>query len=300
MNTEERTRPRVSDRNPTSFDTVRPRLCGIAYRVIGSAGEADDVVQETWIRCRLADRSEVRDPAAFLATTTTRLAINVIQSARARRETSIASPRPEAADKQADPMRDVVQREALALAVGVLLARLSPTERAAYVLREAFDYPHREIAAVLSLTEVNARQLVARARRRLCNGNARAVSVPTQERLCDTVALAARTGAARTARAAACRRHRGGCERCRRAGPGRLVAKRSRSGGRMTQAAPIRPLRSATGLRFRGGCHTSPLCPVLAVAPLVPGRPGDRDGRSARAGRHPTKSRRTSKWTSRC
>ena len=158
---------RVSDADTASFQTVRPRLFGIAYRVLGSAAEAEDVVQDTWIRWQGTDRSKVRDAAGFLATTTARLAINVGQSARARRETSFG-PRPvEPVDAGADPTLAVERREALELAVRTLLENLSPTERAVYVLREAFDCPYREIADRLALSEVNARQLATRARRRL-------------------------------------------------------------------------------------------------------------------------------------
>ena len=157
----------VCDADAASFQTVRPRLFGIAYRVLGSATEADDVVQDTWIRWQGTDRSKVRDAAAFLATTTTRLAINVGQSARARREISI-EPRPvERADTEADPALGAEQREAFELAVRILLEKLSPTERAVFVLREAYDYPYRQIAELLELSELNARQLATRARRRL-------------------------------------------------------------------------------------------------------------------------------------
>jgi RNA polymerase sigma-70 factor (ECF subfamily) len=157
----------VSDSDVASFRTVRPRLFGIAYRVLGSASEADDVVQDAWIRWQRADRSNVRDAGAFLAATTTRLAINVGQSARARHETSFG-PRPvEPVDAAGDPSVAVEQGEALELAVRALLENLSPTERTVYVLREAFDYPYRQIAEHLGLSEVNARQLATRARRRL-------------------------------------------------------------------------------------------------------------------------------------
>ena len=136
----------VSDTDATSFHTVRPRLFGIAYRVLGSATEADDVVQDAWIRWQRTDRSKVRDTAAFLATTTTRLAINVDQSARARHEIYVEPQPLEAIDTGADPSLGAEQREALELAVRTLLEKLSPTERAAYLLREAFDYPYRQIA----------------------------------------------------------------------------------------------------------------------------------------------------------
>ena len=157
----------VSAADADAFHTMRPRLFGIAYRVLGSATEADDVVQEAWIRWQGTDRSRVRDATAYLAATTTRLAINVGQSARARHETPI-DPRPvEPVDTEADPSLRAEQREAFELAVRTLQEKLCPTERAAYVLREAFDYPYRQIADLLAVSEVNSRQLVTRARRRL-------------------------------------------------------------------------------------------------------------------------------------
>ena len=184
----------VSDADAASFHTVRPRLFGIAYRVLGSATEADDVVQDTWIRWQGTDRSKVRDAAAFLATTTTRLAINVGQSARARHETSIG-PRPvESVDSEADPASGAEQREALELAVRTLLETLSPSERAVYVLREAFDYPYRQIAEILALSELNARQIVTRARRRLSGEHRRPVRTAEQQRLLDAFVAAAQTG----------------------------------------------------------------------------------------------------------
>jgi RNA polymerase sigma-70 factor (ECF subfamily) len=157
----------VSPADAASFHTVRPRLLRIAGRVLGSASEADDVVQDTWIRWQGADRSKVRDAPAFLAATTTRLAINVGQSARARRETYMGPQSVEAVDAAADPSLGVEQRDALEHAVRRLLEELSPTERAVYVLREAFDCPYRQIAELLALSEVNARQILVRARRRL-------------------------------------------------------------------------------------------------------------------------------------
>ena len=184
----------VSYADAASFHTVRPRLFGIAYRVLGSATEAEDVVQDTWIRWQGTNRSKVRDAGAFLAATTTRLAINVGQSARARRETSIASVPVEEVDTGADPSLGAEQREALALAVRALLEKLSPIERAAYVLREAFDYPYRQIAELLALSEVNARQLVTRARRRLSGEHRRPVRPGEQQLLLDAFVAAAQTG----------------------------------------------------------------------------------------------------------
>jgi RNA polymerase sigma-70 factor, ECF subfamily len=184
----------VSAADAASFHTVRPRLFGIAYRVLGSANEADDVVQDTWIRWQAADRSNVRDAAAFLAATTVRLAINVTQSARARRETQVHPSLPEPADDRADPTLAIEQREALELAVRILLEKLSPAERAVYVLREAFDYPYRQIAQVLGLSEANARQLAVRARRRRFDEIRRPAAGPEEQVLLDAFVAAAQTG----------------------------------------------------------------------------------------------------------
>jgi RNA polymerase sigma-70 factor, ECF subfamily len=184
----------VSQADAALFQTTRPRLFGIAYRVLGSAAEAEDVVQETWIRWQGTDRSEVRDAAAFLATTTMRLAINVAQSARARRETDIGPRLVDAVDAAADPSLDAERTEALESAMRMLLQKLYPAERAAYVLREAFDYPYRHIAQVLALSEANARQLVTRARRRLGGEHRRPVGATQHQRLLDAFVTAARTG----------------------------------------------------------------------------------------------------------
>jgi RNA polymerase sigma-70 factor, ECF subfamily len=184
----------VSVADAASFQQVRQRLFGIAYRVLGSATDADDVVQDAWIRWHRTDRTEVRDTASFLATTTTRLAINVIQSARARRETHIEPQLIDRVDTRADPLLDAQQGEALELAVGALLEKLSPAERAVYVLREAFDYPYRKISEVLPLSEANARQLITRARRRLGGEHRRSIDAREQQRFLDAFVVAAKTG----------------------------------------------------------------------------------------------------------
>ena len=149
-----------------AFLSVRSRLFGIAYRMLGSATEAEDVVQEAWVRWQGTDRSVVRNPAAFLTTTVTRLAINAATSARARRETYVGPWLPEPVDTSDDPALGAERAEALEIATLVLLERLAPVERAVYVLREAFDYPYRRVAEILGLTEANARQLARRARER--------------------------------------------------------------------------------------------------------------------------------------
>ncbi len=189
----EPTRPRRSA-EVALFQAERPRLFGIAYRVLGSASEAEDVVQETWFRWHGTDRGKVRDVSAFLAKTTTRLAINVSQSARARRETQVDTWLVDRLDAATDPSADAVRSDALEAGVRMLMQKLSPAERAAYVLREAFDYPYGHIARVLALSEANARQLVNRARRRLCGEHRRPVGATDHQRLLDAFVAAAQTG----------------------------------------------------------------------------------------------------------
>jgi RNA polymerase sigma-70 factor (ECF subfamily) len=178
----------------SAFLSVRPRLFGIAYRMLGSAVEAEDIVQDVWLRWQTSDRSLVRDAAAFLATTTTRLAINVMQSARARRETDVGPWLPEPVDTSADPGAGAERGEALELGIQVLLEKLSPTERAAYILREAFEYAYRDIANVLRLQEANARQLVTRARQHLANGRRSPANATDQRRLLAAFMAAAHKG----------------------------------------------------------------------------------------------------------
>lgn len=157
------------------FVSARPRLFEIAYRVLGSVSEAEDVVQEAWLRWQRTDRSVVLNPTAFLATTTTRLALNVAQSARRRRETYADAWFPEPADAGIGPEARAERGEAVEQAVLLLLQNLSPRERAAYVLREAFDYPYQRIAELLHLGAANTRQLVRRAHKRV--GTARRAPV---------------------------------------------------------------------------------------------------------------------------
>jgi RNA polymerase sigma-70 factor, ECF subfamily len=184
----------VSEADALSFLRARTRLIGIARGVLGSAADADDVVQDAWMRWQSTDRSEVRDPAAFLATTTTRLALNVGQSARARHETTSGTSLLDAADPAADPMHCAERAEALEHALWTVLERLSPTEYAVYVLREAFDYPHRRAGAVVGLTEANARQLVARARRRMSHDARWTVDPAEHARLVAAFAAATESG----------------------------------------------------------------------------------------------------------
>ncbi|MGW9629612.1 RNA polymerase sigma-70 factor [Agromyces sp. NPDC055520] len=176
------------------FQGVRGRLFGIAYRMLGSAGEAEDIVQDVWLRWQGTDRSVVHDPPAFLATATTRLAINALQSARARRETYIGPWLPEPVDTSADPTLGAERAEALGFAVLVMLERLTPTERAAYVLHEAFAYPYDQICEIVQVSEPAARQLVSRARKHLNGERRREVPRSEQRRLLTAFLAAAKTG----------------------------------------------------------------------------------------------------------
>lgn len=182
------------DQATRDFIAARPQLFGIAYRVLGSAVEAEDIVQEAWLRWQNTDRTAIHEPAAFLATVTTRLAINFAQSARMRRESYIGPWLPEPVDTSVDPQLGAERAEALDLAVLFLLEKLNPVERAAYVLREAFDYPYKQIADILETSEANTRQLVSRARKHLSAERREPVSSTAHRRLLEVFLAAAQTG----------------------------------------------------------------------------------------------------------
>ena len=176
------------------FEEHRRRIFGIAYRMLGTVADAEDIVQETWIRWQGADRGSVLEPAAFLATIATRLSINATQSARARRETYIGPWLPEPVNTDADPALGAERGEALQFAILLLLERLTPTERAAYVLREALDYPYERIADVVGASVAGARQLVSRARRHLASARRTEVPATQQRRLLEAFLVAAQSG----------------------------------------------------------------------------------------------------------
>ena len=159
----------VADDSLSAYLKARPRLLGIARRMLGCAAAAEDLVQDVWLRWQTVDHSAVHDPGAFLAATATRLAINVIQSARARRETYVDTLLPEPADTAVGPALSAEHGEAIQSAMRLLAHTLSPTERTAFILREAFQFAYRDIAATLRLQEANARQIVTRARQRLAS-----------------------------------------------------------------------------------------------------------------------------------
>ncbi len=178
----------------SAFTPVRSRLFGIAYRMLGSAAEAEDIVQDVWVRWQSTNRSVVQNPPAFLVKTTTRLCINLNQSAPMRRETYVGTWLPEPVDTSADQALGAERDEGLKLAVLMLLEKLSPRERAAYVLREAFDYSFREIADILHVEEGNVRQLVSRARKHIVDSRRAPVSSSEQRRFLEAFIGAAQKG----------------------------------------------------------------------------------------------------------
>ncbi|THA77076.1 RNA polymerase sigma-70 factor [Streptomyces sp. A0642] len=152
------------------FEEHRPVLIGVAYRMLGRIADAEDVVQEGWLRWSAASREEVREPRAFLVSIVTRLAIDRLRRIGARREAYVGPWLPEPLVTDFGPtVPDTAERavlaESVSLAVLVVLESLSPLERAVFVLREAFGFPYAEIATTLDRTEVAVRQLAGRARR---------------------------------------------------------------------------------------------------------------------------------------
>ncbi|MEU9323924.1 RNA polymerase sigma-70 factor [Streptomyces canus] len=156
------------------FQELRPLLFSIAYRILGSVGEAEDAVQETWLRYE-ATATEPRSVKAYLSTTVTRIAIDVLRSARVRREEYVGEwlPEPLLDDPYEDPERAAELAESVSMAALLLLERLSPLERAAFVLREVFDFGFPEVAAAVGRSEAACRQLVSRARRHMAAGRPR-------------------------------------------------------------------------------------------------------------------------------
>lgn len=188
-----------------TFVELRPRLMAIGYRLLASRVEAEDVVQETWVRWQNIDRTTVVDPPALLATMTRRLAINVIDSAHHRHEACVALSDTAAFDAAAfdadgrrdartDPAEVAETRDGVEQALRIMLERLNPRERAAFVLREAFGYSYPQIAEFLHLGAANCRQLVSRARKHLAADRRAAVSSTAHRRFLTEFTTAAQYG----------------------------------------------------------------------------------------------------------
>ncbi|GGQ46687.1 RNA polymerase sigma-70 factor (ECF subfamily) [Actinomadura coerulea] len=190
----ERDRAGSLDRAAAAFVEVRGRLFGIAHRTLADPAEAEDVVQETWLRWQRTERSEIGNPAAFLALITTRLALNIARSARVRSVTPLGAGLPEPVDPGADPAVGVEREEALGHALLMLVEKLTPAQRAAYVLREAFVYPYERIAEIIQVSPVCVRQLVSRGRRHLGTARHEPIGAGEHRRLLAAFLDAARKG----------------------------------------------------------------------------------------------------------
>ncbi|MBE1491363.1 sigma-70 family RNA polymerase sigma factor [Plantactinospora soyae] len=152
------------------FEANRKRLASLAYRLLGSAADAEDAVQDAFLRWHAADREHIEVPEAWLTKVVTNLSLDRLRSARLRRERAVGDWLPEPllhGDPMLGPADTVEQRESVTLAVLTLMERLTPVERAVYVLREAFSYSHAEIAEILDITESASQQHAHRARRRV-------------------------------------------------------------------------------------------------------------------------------------
>ncbi|MFF9180713.1 RNA polymerase sigma-70 factor [Streptomyces misionensis] len=169
------------------FEAHRPLLTGVAYRMLGRVADAEDVVQDAWLRWSRADHAEIREPRAYLVRITTRLAIDRLRLARSRAESYVGPwlPEPcltEYGDTAPDAADRAVLADSVSLAVLVVLESLSPLERAVFVLREAFGFPYAEIAALLDRGEPAVRQLAGRARRHVAERRPRYDVDPARRR----------------------------------------------------------------------------------------------------------------------
>src|SRR6476646_610749 len=166
------------------FSTDRALLFSIAYRMLGSASDAEDVLQDAWLRYRRADRSTIRSPKAFATTIVTRLCLDRLQSARTTREEYIGPwlPEPVLTSEIEGPDTMLQRAESVTLAFLVLLEKLSPEERAVFLLKDVFEYDHAEIGDILGLTADNSRQLLHRAKTHLADGRPRLTGTPESRR----------------------------------------------------------------------------------------------------------------------
>ena len=182
-----------------AVEQLRPRAFAIAYRMLGSVSEAEDVVQEALLRLYRAEREgeRIESPRAYLSTVVTRLAIDQLRSARVRRETYVGEwlPEPLLASEDEDPARQAEVADSLSLAFLVLLESLSHEQRAVFLLREVFDYPYEQIAEIVGKSQPAVRQLAVRARRQVDERRVRFdASREQRERLADRFFAAVQEG----------------------------------------------------------------------------------------------------------
>src|SRR5215471_9010325 len=179
------------------FDHYRGLLFSIAYRMLGSVADAEDILQEAFLRWHAASEVEVHSARAYLVTIVSRLCINHLQSARVRREEYVGQwlPEPIVTGTEADPLAGSQLDESLSMAFLVLLERLSPVERAVFLLREVFDYAYADLADIVGKDESNCRQILSRARRHMSEGRPRfQTSGPQRQELLARFLQASTTG----------------------------------------------------------------------------------------------------------
>jgi RNA polymerase sigma factor (sigma-70 family) len=177
------------------FENDRPRLRAVAYRLLGSASEADDAVQESWLRLSRSDTSEIENLSGWLTTVVARVCLDMLRSRRSRREQPLA-PDGGAIPDAPDPEREALLAESVGLAMLAVLRQLAPAERVAFVLHDVFGVPFEEIASVVGRSPVAARQLASRGRRRVrgASEDGRAVDVARQRGIVEAFFRAARGG----------------------------------------------------------------------------------------------------------
>jgi len=179
------------------FETVRPRLLGLAYRMLGSMADAEDAVQDTYLKWQDADRSAIAAPEAFLTRVCTNRCLDYLKAAHRKRVDYVGPwiPEPLQIDSGSDPEADLDRAQSLTTAFLLLLERLTPKERAAYLLREIFAQPYDEVAATLGISEAACRQLVSRASRHVQSPASRFVpSTDHQDRILSSFLAALETG----------------------------------------------------------------------------------------------------------
>jgi len=182
------------------FNADRPRLFSIAYRMLGSASDAEDALQDAWLRYRSVDPATIRSPKAFATTIVTRLCLDRLKSARATREEYIGPwlPEPVLTSELPGPETAAERAESVTLAFLVLLEKLSPEERAVFLLKDVFEYDHAEIADMLGISVENSRQLLHRAKARVAEGRPRLTLMtgtsPSRRAVAERFARAFQTG----------------------------------------------------------------------------------------------------------
>ena len=177
------------------FEANRSHLRGVAYRMLGSLSEAEDAVQETWLRLNRADRSNVDNLGGWLTTVVARVCLDMLRARKSRREEAMDNEPPEpAAGHAADPERELMLAESVGLALLVVLEKLDPGERVAFVLHDMFGLPFEEIAPIVDRSPAAARQLASRARRRVQGAEAPNANPDRQRELVDAFLAAARGG----------------------------------------------------------------------------------------------------------